>query len=253
MVDVTVPVEELDRGAPRGCVAFGTSPAALVHFSEPHVNVVVVAGAWDMESVASLRQQRPSFSEVVALDGARDVLQQHIPNSPELLEFIVQWSDVLTELSGCARVGVRLATATQAMCPRFHVDLVTVRFVCTLAGAGTEFLDNSDCDRRYLAGATGGALEPPGLLRPAARVQSAPPGAMACLKGELWPGNRGNGAVHRSPRVSIDAPRLVVDSGRVGVAPGPTPQRFMRQPQSKAETDRGESSNVWGRVSSLRR
>ncbi|MEY4576416.1 MAG: hypothetical protein RL701_1119 [Pseudomonadota bacterium] len=135
---------------------------------------------------------------------------------PSLADDIYVWSEVLAELTGCELVGYRLACISTAMCPRFHVDKVLVRVVCTLSGCGTEFLASEDVDRSWLGVADAGPSdEASGLLRNGPRIRSADPGHVVFLKGEAWPDNHGNGAVHRSPDVS-EGSRLVLTLDALG-------------------------------------
>jgi hypothetical protein len=97
------------------------------------------------------------------------------------------------------------------MCPRFHVDRVTLRVVSTYQGRGTELVAHEHVDRRYLGHAARGAAdEESGLLRVPGCVCVARPFDIVLLKGEAWPDNAGRGAVHRSPAASAEAPRLVM-------------------------------------------
>ena len=113
-------------------------------------------------------------------------------------------------LTGRAALRVRLEALVGHGCPRWHADAVGLRLLATYAGPGTEWLD-----------VTGGArlarrLDPAAL--PAAPQRLAP-GAVAVLKGEAFPGNAGNGCIHRSPPNPDDAPpRLVLcldEPGRI--------------------------------------
>ena len=84
----------------------------------------------------------------------------------------------------------------------------TLRMVVSYFGPGTEYVDGATFDRAQLGsrGAAVGARE----ASAAAGVERAPSGAVVMLKGELWPGNVGAGAVHRSPATSAQSPRLVL-------------------------------------------
>lgn len=121
------------------------------------------------------------------------------------------WVEVLSELTGATHVGVRLTRIEEAMCPRFHVDGVTVRLVTTYVGLGSEFVSSEQVDRTRLGHAASGMTDATsGLLRTSDCVRSAQAFDVVLLKGEAWPGNKGRGAVHRSPAASAAAPRLVL-------------------------------------------
>lgn len=103
-------------------------------------------------------------------------------------------------LTGASRLGVRLLRLEAPMCPRFHTDFVGVRLLTTYCGVGTEYLDETAADRKFLGHQSQGAPdETSGLLRPGAQVQRVEPFTVALLKGAAWPGNQHRGAIHRSP------------------------------------------------------
>lgn len=86
------------------------------------------------------------------------------------------------------RVGLRLRALEGAMCPRFHVDHVPARLICTYAGPGSEWLTAPD----------------------AVQVEQLSTGDVAVLKGERWLGNEGQGLAHRSPAVPAGQRRLML-------------------------------------------
>lgn len=180
----------------------------LVRFFDPEVSVVVVGNAFSADAGHAAGHSNLAMGEVVVPANAWRLVSRPVPDV--VSTFVAHWAELLSEICGCAKVGVRIATLNRAMCPRFHVDLVTVRVVCTLRGEGTHLLDNSEVDRRYLGASTFDRLEHPSLLRRQDAVQVAPAGSVVWLKGELWPQNAGRGAVHRSPDACESAPRVVV-------------------------------------------
>lgn len=119
-------------------------------------------------------------------------------------------AEMLGDLLDAPSIGLRLEVIRQAMCPRLHVDRVGIRMLCTYRGAGTEWVEERDVDRRFLgAGAGGLPDDASGLLRAGYRIESIPPYTVALLKGTLWQGNAGRGIVHRSPAVPYP-PRVLV-------------------------------------------
>jgi hypothetical protein len=130
---------------------------------------------------------------------------------PHLARDVATWAGVVADLSGSARVGIRLVRTDVAMCPRLHVDRVTLRAVCAYRGMGTEFAASEDVDRRWLGHAAEGRSDAEsGLLRAPGCIQAAGEGDVVLLKGEEWPGNARRGAVHRSPAASPAHPRVVL-------------------------------------------
>ncbi len=90
-------------------------------------------------------------------------------------------------------VGLRLHVLNGTMCPRFHVDRVPVRLLCTYQGVGTEWLQETKVTRPERAGPL------PDQSVSDREVNRMPTGAVGLLKGEAWEGNEGRGLVHRSP------------------------------------------------------
>ncbi|MGF1547717.1 MAG: DUF1826 domain-containing protein [Thiotrichales bacterium] len=143
----------------------------------------------------------PEFAGLPALPGAADLQRD------------AAWlAEIYAALLGCPALGLRLEVLERAMCPRFHVDRVGIRMLCTYRGPGTEWLDERCADRRWLgqAGHGKGDAES-GLILDPAGIGRAPPFAVVLLKGALWQGNTGRGAIHRSPAVAAgEAPRVVL-------------------------------------------
>lgn len=181
---------------------------------EPGVNVVVLRRALSValkeDTARALQMLRlgKAFAAPPGEAGRGEVFAE-LRGLPHLAADISFWSEVLSDLTESALIGVRLARMEAAMCPRFHVDRVTLRVVSTYWGNGTEYLADEDVDRRWLGHAAGGRPdEVSGLMR--GRVQVAPMGSLVLLKGEAWPDNLGRGAVHRSPTANSTSPRLVL-------------------------------------------
>jgi hypothetical protein len=104
-------------------------------------------------------------------------------------------------LTGATRVGLRLRTLSRAMCPRYHVDWVSLRLITTYAGVASQWLEEDAMPRARLGD-------------PAAEPEQAPrqlkAGDVALFKGERWEGNEGRGIIHRSPPVATGEARLIM-------------------------------------------
>ncbi len=94
----------------------------------------------------------------------------------------------------------QLAVVTHDGCRKFHTDNVAVRLLCTYAGPGTEWVRNEDVVRAHLA-RTDVDIDTANrsVLRDHDAVRRSSAGDLLLLKGEAFEGNRGSGAVHRSP------------------------------------------------------
>ena len=111
-----------------------------------------------------------------------------------LVDQIAEASEMLGELIGCERVGVRLETLSAPMFPRFHADHVLCRMLITLSGAGTEWIPNSDVDWDVFANLE--TIAPP--VQANRQVQQLTTGQWSLLKGGAWTDGF-RGVVHRSP------------------------------------------------------
>lgn len=96
-------------------------------------------------------------------------------------------SDILASLL----VELRLDVTSGQACPKWHLDSVHARLLCTMRGSGTEF----------------GPARSDGT--PSA-VHRLPTGAVALFRGLLWPGKELPGVIHRSPPARSGATRLLL-------------------------------------------
>lgn len=136
---------------------------------------------------------------------------QSLPGAEAWLTDVEYLIGLFRDLFEADDLGLRLRTLDKAMCPRFHVDRVAVRLICTYGGAGTEWLPEAAVSRDKLGhGACGQADEDSGLLLDPAAIRAMPAFAIGLLKGELWDGNEGRGAVHRSPLPTPRYPRRLL-------------------------------------------
>lgn len=134
------------------------------------------------------------------------------PGRETLLSEIGWLTRVYTDLLGCPSAALRIEVLDRPMCPRFHVDRTGIRLVCTWRGPGTEWLHDGWADRSRLgSGSRGLADAESGLMLPGAEVKGIPTFAIGLLKGSLWQGNAGHGAIHRSPQLAAsEAPRVML-------------------------------------------
>ena len=112
---------------------------------------------------------------------------------------------------GKRHLHAELAVVEHDKCRKFHTDHVTIRLLCTYAGPGTEWVANEDVVRKNLA-RTDVDLEAANrsVLRNDDVVHHCAAGDLLLLKGEAFDGNRGAGAVHRSPSISSRAVRRLL-------------------------------------------
>ncbi len=189
---------------------------ALTSIYDPAVNLCVVNRSPATALIAFCRAFLPQaeVKEVrhrLAIDalGATRLFPEaaHLPGYAEWYSDVQAVVTVFADLFAMDQVGLRLAVLTNAMCPRFHVDALAVRMICTYCGPGTEWLPEESVTRPE---SSGGGLALPHQDVGQDTIQRIPPYAIALLKGERWEGNQGRGLVHRSPALSTDQPRRLV-------------------------------------------
>jgi hypothetical protein len=151
-----------------------------------------------IERVEQLQADRPTFEPLL-----RDLPQ--LPALSCIRAELQRLTELFATLSDCHSIGVRFAVTRAALCPRFHVDRVGLRLICTWQGAATEWLEHQSVNRRQLGAAAQGVCdEKSGLLAAGAQIHRMRAFDVGLFKGELWPNNAGRGAIHRSPAPDPD-------------------------------------------------
>ncbi|KAG5188259.1 hypothetical protein JKP88DRAFT_206719 [Tribonema minus] len=170
---------------------------------------------------ALCREAAPFRREVLAValgdlaEWVEYLLQPFTEVHSETSTHVLQWlrRDIEAAVSEYTRVlqhggsegallDVKLELGAKVRCPKFHVDKVFMRALCTYVGPGTEWLDNADADRAAMA--SGGDSAAVCRGRPE-RIQRAEQGDLLMLMGGLK-----NGVVHRSPPLAIGERRLLL-------------------------------------------
>jgi len=167
--------------------------------------------------VSELLRDPRELELIVSLDFERYDFSALLPEWEQASNYAAWWRDV-ARLSGTfcdlleiERVGLRLRTLDKPMCPRFHVDNVPVRLVCTYGGGGTQWLPDETVERSKLGpGAEGLPDDESGLILDQDAIRALPAYAIGLLKGSRWAGNERHGIVHRSPGTTGDAPRRLL-------------------------------------------
>ncbi len=200
--------------------------ADLAQIYQPGINLCLIERQADNELssfVEHVLRRSNSIGFVESIDFASfdffRLLPQtgHLPGYREFCKDVAALTALYCDLFELKRVGLRLNTLDHAMCPKFHVDSVTCRLVCTYGGVGTEWLEDAYADRRKLGSGSGGLSdELSGLILDNNAIHKMPPYAIGLLKGRLWEGNEQHGAIHRSPTLTPNSPRrllLTLDFG----------------------------------------
>ncbi len=135
----------------------------------------------------------------------------HLQGYQSWCEDVALLVSAFCELFGLGQAGLRLRTLDAAMCPRFHVDRVPVRMICSYGGIGTEWLPEYALNRTKLGmGGCGLPDEQSGLIADSTAIRQMPAYAVGLMKGENWEGNEGRGLVHRSPTPTAVQPRRLL-------------------------------------------
>lgn len=134
------------------------------------------------------------------IDRVADAVQQACneagtPAGPRRQEMIADIADLARQAAaatGAPQVDLRLEATEGQACPKWHLDAVVLRLLCTLRGPGTQF----------------GAARPGGG-DPAA-IHQMRSGDVALLRGKLWQSRRSPGVLHRSPPAQSGQTRLLL-------------------------------------------
>jgi hypothetical protein len=134
-----------------------------------------------------------------------------LPGYQDWLEDVKMLVTAFCELFDRREAGLRIRTLDKAMCPRFHVDRVPARLICSYGGIGTEWLPEYALNRHKLGmGSCGVPDAESGLIADPTAIRQMPAYAVGLMKGENWDGNEGHGLVHRSPQPTAVQPRRLL-------------------------------------------
>lgn len=202
-----------------GVIRHVVDPGDLVCVFEPNVQVVCLEREPNLLIESALddlaRAGTLGSGFRTALPADAPLGKNALPGLPDcgaLQADIALLLELHADLLGSPAMGLRFEVVKRATCPRFHVDRVGIRLLCTYRGPATEWLDDVGADRSRLGGGAGRLSdEASGLIRDRTRVGRAKPFDLVLLKGCAWPGNEQLGAIHRSPAVPIEVtPRVLV-------------------------------------------
>ncbi|MEE4360829.1 MAG: DUF1826 domain-containing protein [Pseudomonadales bacterium] len=144
----------------------------------------------------------------LARHGAVPAVLREAPGSVEWCLQVDWIAGAFATLFDVRRLGLRLSHVRRPMCPRFHIDRVPCRVITTFAGAGTEWIPESEVDAATLARAPAELPPDAAPLRPQGRIRQLPRGSLGFFKGSGCDDARVRGVVHRSPPCA--EPRLVM-------------------------------------------
>ena len=137
--------------------------------------------------VLPVSQVRSAVTELMNISEMPDCAERQL-----LLDDICLLAHEFDELFAPTYLRLRFDVMTNNKCPKFHIDYVAARLLCTYRGVGTEysFLDDQK--------------------RPA-EIFSTPNGAVIVFRGTKWPTDCANNLVHRSPEINdVNETRLLL-------------------------------------------
>ncbi|MES0882515.1 DUF1826 domain-containing protein [Roseibium sp. SCP14] len=166
---------------------------------------------------AAIWQRRPKSSFQTWLDSlpARELPTMRVVTPPEHVQTLVTGACEQAKMPDCeernmliediaalalmvgnvlasSSLRIRLDLAAETMCPKFHLDAVPARLLCTYRGTGTEYcLEGQTSDSR--------------------RIRKVRTGSAALFRGANWPSKERTALLHRSPAVrDNDVTRLLL-------------------------------------------
>ena len=127
--------------------------------------------------VLPVSKVRSAVTELMNISEMPDCAERQL-----LLDDICLLAHEFNKLFASSYLRLRFDVVTTNKCPKFHIDHVAARLLCTYRGAGTEysFLD----DQKRLA-----------------EIFPTPKCAAIVLRGTEWPTDCANNLVHRSPEI----------------------------------------------------
>ena len=169
----------------------------VISIARPNFNILEDSSFKFLQTRQSLKLQW--MQDVEDDNCIESTLTESVP--PILKSLLVNQVDesskMLSDLLGCNKVSVRLASLRSPMCPLFHVDNIACRLLITLCGKGTEWIPNDSVDWKILSDRKNNSLP----VKDESAIMEFKVGHWSLLKGGAW-SNNFNGVVHRSPDTS---------------------------------------------------
>ena len=171
--------------------------ADLTEIFDPDIQICTWARKVDPQIKEYIGQINPTetFQGIETSNASGPLSMYRLPPAPArqaLVDDLAFLRDIVHELLGCPKIGMRIAHISHTMCPGWHIDRTGIRLVCTYKGPGTEWLNDQTADRSKLSSEEY-------LMMPHHQASEA---EIVLLKGDFWQGNESFGAIHRSPKVN---------------------------------------------------
>ncbi len=189
-------------------VLIGREAEALQQITNPGV----AAAIWHRNPIASFQdwvdrlppEQLPELRTIAPLDRVESVVQaacdaKELPAGPErnrLASDVAALAFIFGQIMDVPNVQLRFDVDDGVMCPKFHIDNVAARLLCTYRGPGTEYVTTADLD------------DPK-------QIGQIATGSVGLFRGRKWPSLEGCTLLHRSPQLapgSLTRLLLVIDA-----------------------------------------
>ena len=159
---------------------------------------------------AGLTRRRPTLERACAvvvgqpLAAPLDLPGDDALGRAALLADVQKLAQIFADLTGDHHLGLRLRVLEGTMCPKWHVDRLRVRLICTYVGPGTEWLEVVDGVERSPSPRILGLSQ---TLAPDHRLSA---GWVGLFKGVSASTDGHDAAIHRSPGVPEGGARLLL-------------------------------------------
>lgn len=158
----------------------------------------VAASIWErkvtpdfLRWIESLPEEHlPSLRCVVPIKNAEAAVQSACvqvglsdhPEAAVLASDVAALALLTGKILDVSHVRLRLEPSEGVQCPKFHLDHVEARLLCTYRGAGTEYVSEK-------------------FLDDPARIRQLATGHVGLFRGDLWHGTERSALLHRSPEI----------------------------------------------------
>lgn len=216
---------DLPRNAPAVAArhhTFSTHPSVLEEILEPGFNLAIyqrppredclpAVGALLRAIIpAKIDLKNPSAADLA--DAIACTIGPTAPHASilSLAEDIAHLSSLFARIAGTRHPRVRLERVADDGCALFHADSLSLRLLCTYAGPGTEWLENSNA-RRHELGLRSRTIPEANraIIIDSSKIRSIATWHAAIFSGRAHPGGEENALIHRSaPVLFTNATRL---------------------------------------------
>lgn len=176
----------------------GSDPTVLESIHQHDINIAIYER--DTTSLKKEIEQLIQKEIVFKSQGSINKIIADLKNEIGEKEFQLITKDIKALLEQFSNVTkgneflVLLKIVNSNMCRKFHTDINDIRMLCTYSGPGTLWLTDDNINHRNL-----GLNQ--SIVIDEEKIQQVQTGAVALLKGALYPKDRTKSVVHRSPSI----------------------------------------------------